>query len=626
MRALCRVLRGLAVTVALSARGAFPAAAQDVDAAAALRGLPLPAAYYEQVRTDPTAYQFSRALFARSAPARAAAAGSVRLPVVLALFADSPTPTITREMVQEALFDGPSPHGTLSDAYREMSRGALDVRGDVLPWVRTSWTVAQVVGASDGLGNDGKVGAYFREALDSLDGTVDFAVYDNDGPDGIPDSGDDDGFVDVVTFEYLEVAASCGGPAIWPHRWTLGARLGAPYRTDDLGASGDTIRVQDYITQGATDCTGTSVQGAGTLAHEFGHALGLADYYHWIDRAAGAQGRRWVLGCWELMAAGSWGCGPTTAPTGTFGPTHFTAPLKHELGWLDYVTVGEVWNEVIELEPVQTSGQALRIPMGSGGNEFLIAEYRPATGFDQQLPAGGVLFYKQDLTAARQPDPLSGAPYYLTLLERDANRGLLRMHAEGGNRGEAGDAWAVTGFDGGDLHALSLPALTLSDGTATPVVVHDVSVVNGRARLVVSTSPTPRLMARSGSPPGSLALRVAGGVMPYSITVGATAGTTSSVNGDDVALSIASGPFLDSDAVVSVRDAAGTMSVPVYFSASGATTWAPDPEGLAAFFTSGGTDPTAPTGAMADYLDQVGNANGAYDVGDLRRWLATHTP
>lgn len=91
---------------------------------------------------------------------------------------------------------------------------------------------------------------------------------------------------------------------------------------------GDTIRIQDYITQGASNCSGVGGHGAGTLAHEFGHALGLPDYCHWIARNAGAEGRRWVLGCWELMAAGSWGCGPTTTPTGTFGPTHFSAPVK----------------------------------------------------------------------------------------------------------------------------------------------------------------------------------------------------------------------------------------------------------------------------------------------------------
>jgi M6 family metalloprotease-like protein len=302
--------------------------AQDLDAAARARGVPLPAAYYEQVRSDPSAYTFTHALLRRAAaaprgarmPARAGVAGTVRLPVLLALFSDSPSPHITREMVQTALFDGPAPHGTLTEAYLEMSSGALTVGGDVFPWVRTSLSLAEVVGASSGLGSDGAVGAFFREALDSLDVGVDFTLYDNDGPDGIANSGDDDGYVDVITFEYLEVEASCGGPGIWPHRWTLTSRLGAPYVSDDIGVGGDTIRIDDYITQGVADCAGAEVQDASTMAHELGHAFGLPDYYHWVDRSAGPRGRRWVLGCWELMAAGSWGAVRWRSRVGCSGP------------------------------------------------------------------------------------------------------------------------------------------------------------------------------------------------------------------------------------------------------------------------------------------------------------------
>jgi M6 family metalloprotease-like protein len=627
MTALRRVgLASLSAAAVASGLARASAGAQDVAAAAAARGIALPAAYYDEVRTDSTAYQFSRAPFARVAAAGTPAAGPVRLPVVLALFADSPAPGVTREMVQASLFDGPSPYGTITDAYLEMSRGALDVRGEVFPWVRTSWTVAEVVGASRGLANDGKVGPYFREALDSLDAAVDFRAYDSDGPDGVPNSGDDDGFVDVVTFEYLEVAASCGGPAIWPHRWTLAARLGAPYRTDDVGAGGDTIRINDYITQGATDCAGVGVQGAGTLAHEFGHALGLPDYYHWIDPAAGPWGRRWVLGCWELMAAGSWGCGTTVEATGTFGPTHFTAPLKHRLGWLDYVEVGEVWNQVVELDPVQESGRALRIPMGDDGTEFLIAEYRAQTGFDQQLPAGGILFYKQDTRALRQPSAVGSPAYELTLLERDGNRGLLRTHAEGGDRGDAGDAWARGGYDGADLHALSQPALTLSDGAPTRVVVHEASIVAGRARIVVSTSPTPRLFVTTGSAPGAIHARVAGGVMPYTAVVAGSTEISWAVNGDDLAVSAAGAQAPAwPDVILSVRDALGTPSAPVLVGATGAESWAPVPEDLAAFLVAPSGAP-ALTPTMAAYLDRVGNDNGGYDVGDLRRWLRTNEP
>ncbi|MBM4183526.1 MAG: hypothetical protein FJ207_04775 [Gemmatimonadetes bacterium] len=237
-----------------------------------------------------------------------------------------------------------------------------------------------------------------------------------------------------------------------------------------------------------------------------------------------------------------------------------------------------------------------------------------------------MLFYKQDVTAARQPSPTSGAPYYLTLLERDGNRGLLRTHPEGGNRGEAGDAWAVGGFDGGDLHALSSPALRLTDGSATPVVVHEVSVVGGRARLVVSTSATPRLITGGwwGDPP-VLPVRVAGGVMPYTVTIESAAEVVWGVSGDDVTVT-PSVPRTTPDAVISVRDAAGATSQPVSVSTAGVTPWSPPAVDLAAYFTRGAAGSGAPTPAQVDYLDRVGNANGAYDVGDLRKWLRTHAP
>ena len=99
--------------------------------------------------------------------------------------------------------------------------------GDVLPWVRTSTTLAQAVGATNGLGADARVGDYLVQALSQLDATVDFGRYDSDGPDGLPNSADDDGIVDAVAFEFLEVAASCGGPAIWPHRSGISNRATA---------------------------------------------------------------------------------------------------------------------------------------------------------------------------------------------------------------------------------------------------------------------------------------------------------------------------------------------------------------------------------------------------------------
>jgi len=606
--------------------GVRPATGQDIEALARQRGLTLPWAYWRQMASDSTSYEFERAFYNRLGPELTASQGVVTLPVVLALFSDSPVPHISRDAVDASLFAGPAARGTVTEAYLEMSRGALEVRGDVFDWVRTGFTLSQVVGDSDGLGTANLAGEYFAAAVAMLDADVDFSLYDNDGPDGLPNSGDDDGYVDVVTIEYLETAASCDGPAIWPHRWTLAAQNGAPFVTDDPSAqdSVSTVRVSDYITQSVADCSGVTVQDASTMAHEFGHALGLPDYYHPTVAGIGAEGRRWIMGCWALMAGGAWGCGRIGESRGAFGPTHMMAHSKERLGWISYLDPGEVWNEEIFLDPVQTSGLALRIPMGDQGTEYLIAEYRARAGFDSELPAEGVLMYKLDETAERRPDPTSGAPYFLTLLEQDGDRGLLRNHLEGGDRGVPGDAWGVDGASG-KLHAETSPALRLSSGARTPVVVHEVSVANGRARLVVSTGRTPRLVQPSA--PFAVtkvrtfveAVRIAGGTGPYTPAGSLPAGVTLAATGDELLII---GSFADEgphELSVSVEDAVGSTSEAITVTVTAPDDWTVTLARLLQRFLQSDEEPLDP--GELGHLDDVGNGNGRYDVGDLRKWL-----
>ena len=606
--------------------GSSGVAGQDLEMLSKRSGIPLPQAYYQQIRQDPDFYEFERALFNRVEPGRTAASGDVTIPVVLILFADSPEqPVVTRDMVHESLFTGPAARGTITESYLEMSRGALTVRGETYGWLRSSLTLAEVMGTSNGLGSDGRVGEYFVEALDELDATVDFAQYDNDGPDGVANSGDDDGVVDVVTFEYLEVAASCGGPAIWPHRSRMESRTGEMYLTDDLGIGGDPIYIQDYITQSASDCGGNVVQDASVITHEFGHALGLPDYYHWIDFEAGPFGRRWVMGCWALMAAGSWGCGPVTEERAPFGPTHMMAYSKEELGWVDYFEIGEVWNEEVILDPMVTSGQPLRIQLDETGEEALIAEYRTLTGFDDELPGAGVLLYKYNANGFRRPDPTGNDPYLLTMLEQDQNMSLRLMATENGSRGEIGDAWGVGGVSSRSLNADTEPLLRLNNGAWPSVVVHEVYAEGDQARLVISTGRTPTLVqpseafevtqVRTFSAPA----RIAGGRGPYTGVGELPEGFSLQPVGDELFL-VGSlrdvGPYQYSFAV---RDVNGATSNEVTIEVSAPTEWAVEVASLLQQFLA--SDAEALTPGELDYLDEVGNDNGRYDVGDLRRWL-----
>ena len=324
------------------------------------------------------------------------------------------------------------------------------------------------------------------------------------------------------------------------------------------------------------------------------------------------------------MAAGSWGCGPVVEPPALFGPTHLMAHSKEVLGWVEYLDPGEVWNEEIVLGPVQQTGVALRIPLDDVGREYLIGEYRARSGFDQALPADGVVFYKQDTRASRTPNPFTGDPYYLTLLEQDGDDGLLRTWFEGGDRGAAGDAWGVAGAVHA-LHAETATRLVHSDGSATAVTVHGVVVEDGVARLVLSNSETPRLV----TPEGPIeveqvvtfleSIRIAGGRMPYEALGTVPSGLTLSATADELVVTGSmSGPG-PVELFLWVRDAAGTTSEPVVVALSAPVEWSVPLERLLRPFLQDEGDPLSADELL--YLDDRGNRNGSYDVGDLRKWL-----
>ena len=167
----------------------------------------------------------------------------------------------------------------------------------------------------------------------------------------MPNSGDDDGYVDFVAFVHPEVGGECGGdnPNIWSHRWRYSSwpsSAGVPYVTDDASANGGSILVDDYVIQPGLACGGQEMIQIGVFCHEFGHAFDLPDLYD--VNGGGAAG----LGHWCLMAAGNW--------NDPDRPAHMSAWTKRELGWVETVDVD--WQgATIELEPVETSGRIHRL-------------------------------------------------------------------------------------------------------------------------------------------------------------------------------------------------------------------------------------------------------------------------
>ena len=225
--------------------------------------------------------------------------------------------------------------------YEEMSSGRYTVDGDVGDWVTVNkneasygeteshadmtrfiddgaeaWYAAQVAA--------GKSTAQIKSYLASFD-KWDRYDSDNDG-----NFNEADGYIDHYQAIHAGEGEEAGAPswAIWSHRWAVNqdGRYKDGIGPDGYGKSGgieigDTnMWIRDYTTEPENG-------GLGVFAHEYGHDLGLDDYY---DTAGGENG----TGFWTLMSSGSWlNHGKDTIGT---TPNHMGGHEKLLLGWLDY--------------------------------------------------------------------------------------------------------------------------------------------------------------------------------------------------------------------------------------------------------------------------------------------------
>lgn len=548
--------------------------------------------------------------------------GEHPLLVLLAGFADSEEPTVDPAELQRLLFDGPAPRGTLPEFYHEASRGVFSVRGTVTPWVRTTVPILDAAGEREGHGWIGdRMRDFVTQAIRLADPSLDFGQFDDDGPDGIPNSGDDDGWVDGVAVKYFEVSGACGGPAPWPHFGAARDSLGNPVETEDRTPSGAPIRVQVYIADSALDCTGEELDGAEVLAHEFGHLIGLPDLYRLYDGSE-RENRSWTVGCFDLMAAGAWGCG-TGPKVPHFGPTLLSPMMKARLGWIEMIDVEHADHQEFVLEPARDAPTALRVRLAPGSTEWFIFEYRQRAGFDLDLPAEGIVVYHWDELQGARPTPPGTPPAYgYHVVEADGNFGLRRSEVTGGNRGEAGDVFARDGSVS-SIDDASSPSTRDHLGGSSTVTVHSMRVDGDVARVTISAGTGMHVAARElpESPvatfPYDGRLRLSGGTAPYTATRVAGAlppGMSATMENDVLRLTgepLAAGSFVASFLVEDATGRALGEAVKV------------DVQDLplSPVELLRGVDTTLFDARIRDYLDRSGNGNGSFDVGDIRMYL-----
>jgi len=499
-----------------------PVAAQDVEMLGERHGTRPPQAYFDRIQSDPGAFQFARGRSVRlQAEYRAGAldpgaagilgprngpvTGTYRVPVVMGLFADSPIPDSMRYDggdAQAAYFS--SAAGTITDFYDQVSGGRVELVGDVVDWSRAATTQAQATGGESGLVS-GTTGTFISQLLLVVDASVDWGLYDNDGPDGVPNSGDDDGFVDVLAVLQPTPGGECGGSSsddrIWSHRWSLGAAAGSTFVTSTAsnGSGGGFIKIDDYTVQPIFDCNGSDLSPIGVFAHELGHAFGLPDLY---DTQAGIDGKHAGAGNWDLMSSGSYGCDGQSPES----PCHMGAWSKEVLGWANIVTLaGDTDHGVITIPPVETTGTVYRIDATDGSGDYFLLENRQRLGYDQALYQEGLLIWHIDVSWV-------AAQWGRNRVNAYARRGVWLRQADGrdqlgtpnSGRGDPGDPfpWVQGGNTNVDFHAGSSPASRSLNGTPLGVTLTGITRTGDQVQLSASTRRSRVTLSATGADGG----------------------------------------------------------------------------------------------------------------------------
>jgi immune inhibitor A len=296
------------------------------------------------------------------------------------------------------------------DFYKENSYGKLDLKGEVVGWLRLPQPYSYYVNGNNGGGD------YPTNAQKMVEDALTLAVKKVN----LKDFDDDkDGYLDGLFVVHAgggaeaEPDAAARAKKIWSHQWSL------PKPFVQNG-----VRVFAY-------CTEPEDGRAGVFCHEFGHMLGLPDLYDTTYQSEG-------VGVWCLMAAGSWNNGGQT-------PAQFCAWAKTRLGWIRPAIVRK--NQSLKLAAIEDDPKAVyRIwNKGRSGAEYFLVENRQLRGFDAKLPASGLLVWHVDDT---QHNNDHAGKYWVALEQADGKNDL----ETGRNRGDKGDPYpgdaGNTKFDG----------------------------------------------------------------------------------------------------------------------------------------------------------------------------------
>ena len=306
--------------------------------------------------------------------------------VILVEFADLPfsvkNPAQSfSDMLNQTNYSNNGGTGSVRDYFKSSSDEKYNPQFDVWGPVKLSRNYAHYgQNAVNGI-DELNVGQMILEACNTLKNNhgnaINFQNYDLDKKNGVDN-------VSVIYAGHNE-AEGGGDNTIWPHQYYL-----KNYGIPEYQRTIDGVVIDSYMcTSELKGASGTYMASIGTFTHEYGHVLGLPDFYDANGEDDGEVVNEPTF--WDIMSAGNYLNGGNTPPS-------YSAIERWLLEWMELLILNPNGNTYsLSISPItSSSNQRAFVVKTPTDGEFFTLEVRKKEGWDSYLPGEGLLIYHID--------------------------------------------------------------------------------------------------------------------------------------------------------------------------------------------------------------------------------------
>lgn len=266
--------------------------------------------------------------------------------------------------------------GSMRDYFRDNSNGIFTPTFDIIGPVTVNRSQYYSRSGSSDRENWNRGQQLMTEACTAADPLVDFSKYDFDN----------DGLVDIVYFIFAGHSSYVTGnnsKLLWPHQSDLSY---TSVRKDGIALGYYSCSTELFGSDGTTTEEWSVLEGIGTICHEFGHALGLPDFYDVDYTESGGQSDD--PGKWSVMANGAdYNLGRT--------PCGYSLFERYSLGFTKPQVISGPGTFSIDEIGKSNAGYRLNTPVN---REYFMLENRQQNKWDSELPGHGMLIFRVDST------------------------------------------------------------------------------------------------------------------------------------------------------------------------------------------------------------------------------------